>query len=130
MITVNTMPMTTSNARPKNVPCGSWSVEKEPESPAIPVWSESIPTNISPKPATERASAAFLPCVTNLAIAPRPTNGKASLPMPNFSPTSATSQPVLVVPSVAPITRPIACEKLRIPALTKPIVASVVALED
>ena len=39
-------------------------------------------------------------------------------------------QPVLVVPRLAPISTPTDCAKGRTPALTKPIVISVVALED
>ena len=48
----------------------------------------------------------------------------------NFTPSKATIQPVLVVPILAPIITPIAWEKLNTPAPTKPIVASVVAVED
>jgi hypothetical protein len=43
---------------------------------------------------------------------------------------SATSQPVAVVPIFAPNTRPNPCGKVSKPALTKPIVVMVVALED
>ncbi len=45
-------------------------------------------------------------------------------------PKIATSQGVEVVPKVAPMITPTACEKVTKPALTKPITVSVVAVED
>src|SRR5262249_32595036 len=45
-------------------------------------------------------------------------------------PISATSQPVPVVPTLAPNTRPRPCGKVRSPALTRPIVVIVTALDD
>src|SRR5262245_34976673 len=45
-------------------------------------------------------------------------------------PTSATSQPVPVVPTLAPNTRPSPCGKVKSPALTRPIVVIVTALDD
>ena len=89
-----------------------------------------MPANITPNPATASAMAALRPCDISRPSAPSPTSGKASLLMPYLNPTSATSQPVVVVPKLAPMTTPIACEKVRMPALTKPMVARVVALED
>ena len=73
---------------------------------------------------------ASLPRPKSLHKAPKATSGKAKEPMENFTPSIATIQPTLVVPIFAPITTPIAWVKVRIPALTKPIVASVVAVED
>src|SRR5262245_60638561 len=46
------------------------------------------------------------------------------------TPISATSQPVPVVPTLAPSTRPSPCGKVRSPALTRPIVVIVTALDD
>src|SRR5262249_29519363 len=46
------------------------------------------------------------------------------------TPTSATSQPVPVVPTFAPKTRPSPCGNVNKPALTRPIVVMVVALDD
>jgi hypothetical protein len=45
-------------------------------------------------------------------------------------PKIATSHGVEVVPKVAPMMTPTACEKVTSPALTKPITASVVAVDD
>jgi hypothetical protein len=45
-------------------------------------------------------------------------------------PKIATSHGVEVVPKVAPMMTPTACEKVTSPALTKPMTASVVAVED
>src|SRR5262245_36467275 len=46
------------------------------------------------------------------------------------TPISATSQPVPVVPTLAPNTRPSPCGKVSSPALTRPIVVIVTALDD
>ena len=46
------------------------------------------------------------------------------------TPNAATSQPVPVVPILAPNTRLKPCGKVRSPALTSPIVVMVVALDD
>src|SRR5690606_22793422 len=62
--------------------------------------------------------------------APTAIMGKAKVVIENLTPSKATIQPVLVVPILAHIITPIAWEKLNTPAPTKPIVASVVAVED
>jgi hypothetical protein len=59
-----------------------------------------------------------------------PTNGRAASETSNFNPTSDTSHPVLVVPRFAPMITAIALGNAINPALTKPIVITVVALED
>ena len=46
------------------------------------------------------------------------------------NPKIATSHGVEVVPNVAPMMTPTACEKVTNPALTKPMTVSVVAVED
>ena len=58
-----------------------------------------------------------------------PINGSASVLTESLRPSSATIQPVLVVPRFAPMMTPIALLKLSRPAETKPMVARVVALE-
>ena len=69
-------------------------------------------------------------CASNFRIAPTAIKGKASFAIENFKPSNATIQPVLVVPILAPIMTPIALLKVRTPALTKPMVANVVAVDD
>ena len=46
------------------------------------------------------------------------------------NPKIATNHGVEVVPKVAPMMTPTACEKVTNPALTKPMTVSVVAVED
>ena len=62
--------------------------------------------------------------------APIPIIGIANAEMRRRSPKIATSHGVEVVPKVAPMITPTACEKVTNPALTKPITVSVVAVED
>jgi hypothetical protein len=50
--------------------------------------------------------------------------------MLNFMPTRATSQPVIVVPTLAPNSTHRAWLRLSRPALTKPMAATVTALDD
>ena len=63
-------------------------------------------------------------------IAPSAIKGKAKFVIENLTPNKATIQPVLVVPILAPITTPIYWLNVSTPALTNPIVANVVAVED
>jgi hypothetical protein len=62
--------------------------------------------------------------------APTKIIGKAAAVSETRTPMSATSQPVAVVPTFAPKTRPNPCGKVSRPALTRPIVVMVVALDD
>src|SRR5690606_5434937 len=59
-----------------------------------------------------------------------PINGSASAPTSALTPTSATSHPVIVVPTLAPNTTQTACASAKSSALTKPTVATVTALDD
>ena len=63
-------------------------------------------------------------------IAPSAIKGKAKFVIENLTPNKATIQPVLVVPIFAPITTPIDWLNVSTPALTNPMVANVVAVED
>src|SRR5690606_5503218 len=91
---------------------------------------KSMPQKIRPDPASAKPVRAVRPCANILSNAPMAIRGKATCPIENFKPKKATIQPVLVVPILAPIITPMACEKESTPALTKPMVASVVAVED
>ena len=91
---------------------------------------KSIPRNKSPNPAKERPNSPQNSLPKSWSIAPTPIIGKAKAVIENFNPKKATIQPVLVVPMLAPIIIPIACTKLNTPALTNPIVAKVVAVDD
>ena len=59
-----------------------------------------------------------------------PISGSASVSILKRSPTSATIQPVVVVPTLAPNSTHSAGPRLSSPALTKPIAATVTALDD
>ena len=61
---------------------------------------------------------------------PPKISGSSRLPSLSLKPSSATIQPVIVVPRLAPKIMPSACGKLSNPAPTKPTAATVVALED
>jgi hypothetical protein len=65
-----------------------------------------------------------------LISAPTKTIGRAAAVSETRTPISATSQPVPVVPTFAPKTRPNPCGNVNKPALTRPIVVIVVALDD
>ena len=62
--------------------------------------------------------------------APTPRRGRAAAEILKRRPKSATSQIVEVVPSVAPMIIPTACEKVTSPALTKPMTVRIAAVED
>ena len=61
---------------------------------------------------------------------PMPISGKAMACILSLKPINATSQPVIVVPTLEPYIIPNACRMLIRPALTKPRDATVTALDD
>ena len=75
-------------------------------------------------------AAARRPRPTTLSSAPTKTIGSAAAVSEILTPNAATSQPVPVVPMLAPNTRLKPCGKVRSPALTSPMVVMVVALDD
>jgi hypothetical protein len=70
------------------------------------------------------------PRPSSLIKAPTKIMGNAAAVSDTRTPIRATSQPVPVVPIFAPNTRPNPCGKVSRPALTRPIVVMVVALDD
>ena len=75
-------------------------------------------------------AAANRPRPTTLSKAPTNTIGRAAAVSEIRTPNAATSQPVPVVPMLAPKTRLRPCGNVSSPALTSPIVVIVVALDD
>jgi hypothetical protein len=71
-----------------------------------------------------------LPRAINQRNAPMPSMGRAAAEILKRKPKMATSQIVEVVPSVAPMIIPTACEKVTSPALTKPMTVRIAAVED
>ena len=98
--------------------------------PSIPVWRYSIPMKSSPKPARIAPSDRVRPLAISQRKAPMPSIGRAKAETLTRKPKIATSHGVEVVPKVAPMMTPTACEKVTNPALTKPMTVSVVAVED
>ena len=96
----------------------------------MPCCSVDKPTRISAKPAMALPAAANRPRPTTLSSAPTNTIGRAAAVSEIRTPNAATSQPVPVVPILAPKTRLRPCGKVSSPALTSPIVVIVVALDD
>src|SRR5690606_16386002 len=78
-----------------------------------------------PKPARRT----FAP-PTSRSSMPMPRSGSARTPTSTLTPTSATSQPVVVVPTFAPSTTQTACDSVSSPALTKPTDATMTAPDD
>jgi hypothetical protein len=62
--------------------------------------------------------------------APTKIIGNAAAVSETRTPMSATSQPVPVVPALAPRTSPSPCGNVSKPALTRPMVVIVVAFEE
>ena len=90
----------------------------------MPIKNRPKPTSAVPIDARR-----FSPPVSRNSM-PRPMMGSANASMLSFKPMIATSQPVMVVPMLDPYTMPSARRMVRSPALTKPIVATVTALDD
>jgi hypothetical protein len=90
-----------------------------------------MPTKISPNPAIAIPIEATRPPRAAAAARRSPTSGSADETLIfTRSPISETSHPVLVVPTAAPKITPTACAKVNNPALTKPMVITIVALDD
>jgi hypothetical protein len=89
-----------------------------------------MPTKSSPNPARMAPAERVLPLAISHRKAPIPTIGRAKAEIRKRKPNIATSHGVEVVPKVAPMMTPTACEKVTNPALTKPMTVSVVAVED
>src|SRR5215475_8195538 len=100
------------------------------ETPFIPVCMYSIAVNSSPKPARIAPVDRSRPLATIHSRAPRPRIGRAAVAILTRKPKIASSHGVEVVPSVAPMMTPIACENVTSPALTKPMTVRMAAVED
>src|SRR5262245_59171993 len=99
-------------------------------SPAIPSCSVVNPNRTSANPASVPPAADTRPRPSNLTNAPTKIIGNAAAVRETRTPMSAMSQPVPVVPMFAPNTSARPLEKVSNPALTRPIVVIVVALDD
>src|SRR5215510_3935320 len=99
-------------------------------SPPIPCCRVVSPKSTSAKPASAAPAADTRPRPRSLINAPTKIIGNAAAVSETRTPIRATSQPVPVVPTLAPRTRPKPCGKVSKPALTRPIVVIVVALDD
>jgi hypothetical protein len=96
----------------------------------MPCWRVVSPKSTSPNPASAAPAPDRRPLARSLISAPTKTIGRAAAVSETRTPISATSQPVPVVPTFAPKTRPNPCGNVNKPALTRPIVVIVVALDD
>jgi len=130
MMTVSAIPIPTRMSRPVRLGSGNASGCTCAARLFMPCCSVSIPMKISPKPAMANPIEAIRPLSMSRISAPIPTSGIAMVNRLSFNPSSETIQPVVVVPTLLPMMTPMDCEKVISPALTKPMVASVVALED
>src|SRR6516162_1949776 len=98
--------------------------------PPIPCCKVVSPKSTSANPARAAPAADIRPRPSNLISAPTKIIGNAAAVSETRTPMSATSQPVPVVPTLAPNTRASPCGNVSTPALTRPMVVIVVALED
>ena len=112
---------------PSPVMAGSWSAM-----PAKPLDRMPMPRKNSPKPETAPPSPTRRDRLrpSSAKAMPSPIMGRASAAMSSLTPMSATSQPVMVLPTLVPKISHTACVRLSMPALTKPMVATVTAVED
>src|SRR5579871_482457 len=99
-------------------------------SPAIPCCRVVSPNSTRPNPASAAPAPETRPPARSLTSAPTKIIGNAAAVSETRTPMSATSQPVPVVPTLAPKTRPSPCGNVSKPALTRPMVVIVVALDD
>ena len=83
--------------------------------PPMPCCSVDRPTRISAKPAIAEPAAASRPRPTTLSSAPTNTIGRAAAVSEIRTPNAATSQPVPVVPMLAPKTRLRPCGNVKQP---------------
>src|SRR5215469_6845559 len=98
--------------------------------PPIPCCRVVNPKSTSANPASAPPAADTRPRPNSLIKAPTKIIGNAAAVSETRTPMSAMSQPVPVVPTFAPNTSPRPWEKLSSPALTRPMVVIVVALDD
>src|SRR5215831_792000 len=99
-------------------------------SPPIPCCRVVSPKSTSANPASDAPAADRRPRPSRLVKAPTKIIGSAAAVSETRTPMSATSQAVPVVPTFAPNTSPRPWGKVSNPALTRPIVVIVVALDD
>src|SRR6516225_2754923 len=84
----------------------------------MPCWRVVSPKSTSPNPASAAPAPDRRPLARSLISAPTKTIGRAAAVSETRTPISATSQPVPVVPTFAPKTRPNPCGNVNKPALT------------
>src|SRR5262249_22252023 len=99
-------------------------------SPPMPCCRVVSPYSTSPNPASAAPPPDVRPRPRSLVNAQTKIIGSAAAVSETRTPISATSQPVPVVPTFAPKTSPSPCGNVSRPALTRPIVVMVVALDD
>src|SRR5215813_4563202 len=99
-------------------------------SPPIPCCSVVNPNSTSANPANAPPAADTRPRPNRLIKAPTKIIGNAAAVSETRTPMRAMSQPVPVVPMFAPNTSARPWEKVSKPALTRPMVVIVVALDD
>src|SRR5262245_59360437 len=99
-------------------------------SPPIPCCRVVSPNRTSANPASAAPAADTRPRPSSLINAPTKIIGNAAAVSETRKPISATSHPVPVVPTFAPNTSPRPCGNVSRPALTRPMVVMVVALDD
>ena len=97
---------------------------------AIPVCKKSIPKNKKPKPAKIVPYVLYWRGAIICTNTPIPIIGNENVAKLTLKPINEMIQPVLVLPILAPIIKPIDCTNDKSPALTKPIVIKDVAVED
>ena len=125
---VSSRPTPTAMARPgRSLPSAGRAVVV-PEKPFLRM---SMPRNITPKPASAvPRPPRRVPSPVSLSAMPTPTNGRAKASIFILKPIQATSQPVTEEPRLEPNTTHSAEENVSNPALTKPIAATVMAVDD
>jgi hypothetical protein len=99
-------------------------------SPPIPCCNVVSPNRTSANPASAAPAADTRPRPNSLTNAPAKIIGSAAAVRDTRTPINAMSQPVPVVPIFAPKTSANPFENVRSPALTRPMVVIVVALDD
>ena len=100
------MPNMTRSKRPVHVSPGKLSGVMMPTNPPMPCCKSEMPTKIRPKPATAKPAEEARPPAKRRMSTPTNTIGNAAVPSSSLKPSSATSQPVTVVPTFAPRTMP------------------------
>ncbi len=129
--TVSRVPMPTRISQPVK-PGAMWScrfmVAPKPEKVSL---SASMPRKSTPKPASAWPSARWRTVrPASIRVAPMPTKGSAKASIRKLKPSAATSQALSVVPTLEPKITHIAFCSDSSPVLTKPMLATVTAVED